>query len=51
MLDGSGERQVSTTMAVVRMLSKLMRDQRIGRYIVPIVPDEARTFGMDGLFT
>jgi pyruvate dehydrogenase E1 component len=51
MLDGSGERQVSTTMAVVRMLSKLMRDERIGRYIVPIVPDEARTFGMDGLFT
>jgi pyruvate dehydrogenase E1 component len=51
MLDGSGKRQVSTTMAVVRMLSKLMRDERIGRYIVPIVPDEARTFGMDGLFT
>ena len=50
MLDGSGERSVSTTMAMVRMLQKLLRDERIGRYIVPIVPDEARTFGMDGLF-
>jgi pyruvate dehydrogenase E1 component len=49
MLEGSS-REVSTTMAVVRMLSRLLRDQRIGRYIVPIVPDEARTFGMDGLF-
>jgi pyruvate dehydrogenase E1 component len=37
-------------MALVRMLTKLMRDARIGRYIVPIVPDEARTFGMDALF-
>ena len=50
MLDGTGERAVSTTMAMVRMLQKLLRDKRIGRYIVPIVPDEARTFGMDGLF-
>ena len=50
MLDGSGERTVSTTMAMVRMLQKLLRHPRIGRYIVPIVPDEARTFGMDGLF-
>ena len=50
MLDGSGERAVSTTMAMVRMLQKLLRDKTIGRYIVPIVPDEARTFGMDGLF-
>ena len=49
-VDGSGERSVSTTSAVVRMLSKLLRDQQIGQYIVPIVPDEARTFGMDGLF-
>ncbi len=49
MLAGS-ERQVSTTMSVVRMLSRLLRDKTLGRYIVPIVPDEARTFGMDGLF-
>jgi pyruvate dehydrogenase E1 component len=44
------ERAVSTTMAVVRMLSLLMKAPGIGRYIVPIVPDEARTFGLDGLF-
>ena len=50
MLEGSGERAVSTTMAMVRMLQKLLRDEKLGRYIVPIVPDEARTFGMDGLF-
>ena len=50
MLEGSGEREVSTTMAMVRMLQKLLRDEKLGRYIVPIVPDEARTFGMDGLF-
>ena len=49
MLKGSS-REISTTMAVVRMLSKLLRDDDLGRYIVPIVPDEARTFGMDGLF-
>ena len=48
-MDGS-ERAISTTMAVVRLLAKLLRDPEIGRYIVPIVPDEARTFGMDGLF-
>ena len=47
---GSGERAVSTTMMIVRLLSKLLRDETLGRYIVPIVPDEARTFGMDGLF-
>lgn len=46
---GSGERQVSTTMAAVSILSKLLRDKEIGRLIVPIVPDEARTFGMDAL--
>ena len=50
MLDGSRGRAVSTTMAMVRMLQKLLREKRLGRYIVPIVPDEARTFGMDGLF-
>ncbi len=49
-LKGSGKRELSTTMAMVRMLSKLMRDTQLGKYIVPIVPDEARTFGMDGLF-
>ncbi|MFC4638912.1 pyruvate dehydrogenase (acetyl-transferring), homodimeric type [Deinococcus hohokamensis] len=46
---GSGERAVSTTMAAVSILSKLLRDKQIGKYIVPIVPDEARTFGMDAL--
>jgi len=49
-MDGSGERQISTTMVMVRMLSVLLKDKELGRYIVPIVPDEARTFGMDGLF-
>ena len=49
-LDGSGKREISTTMALVRMLSALARDKRIGRHIVPIVPDEARTFGMEGMF-
>jgi pyruvate dehydrogenase E1 component len=47
---GSGDHQVSTTMAMVRLLSKLMKDPQIGRQIVPIVPDEARTFGMEPLF-
>jgi pyruvate dehydrogenase E1 component len=47
---GTGERAASTTMAMVRMLAQLMKDQDIGRYVVPIVPDEARTFGMDALF-
>ncbi|MCP5182735.1 MAG: pyruvate dehydrogenase (acetyl-transferring), homodimeric type [Pseudomonadales bacterium] len=45
-----GERAMSTTMAMVRILSTLLRHQALGRYVVPIVPDEARTFGMDGLF-
>jgi pyruvate dehydrogenase E1 component len=49
-LDGSGEREISTTMAFVRMLSSLTKDKRIGKRIVPIVPDEARTFGMEGMF-
>ena len=47
-LDGSGEREISTTMAFVRMLTALTRDKQIGKNIVPIVPDEARTFGMEG---
>ncbi|MGI9336305.1 MAG: pyruvate dehydrogenase (acetyl-transferring), homodimeric type [Gammaproteobacteria bacterium] len=49
-LDGTGDRATSTTMAVVRMLSKLIRNKRMGRYVVPIVPDEARTFGLEALF-
>lgn len=49
-MTGSGERTLSTTMAFVRMLSKLMEDPELGRYVVPIVPDEARTFGMEALF-
>jgi pyruvate dehydrogenase E1 component len=49
-LEGSGEREISTTMAFVRVLARLIRDPDIGRYIVPIVADEARTFGMEGMF-
>ena len=49
-LKGSGERTQSTTMVMVRLLSGLLRMPEVGKYIVPIVPDEARTFGMDGLF-
>ncbi|MFQ5610284.1 MAG: pyruvate dehydrogenase (acetyl-transferring), homodimeric type, partial [Woeseiaceae bacterium] len=49
-LDGSGDREISTTMAFVRMLTMLVRDESVGKHIVPIVPDEARTFGMEGMF-
>ena len=49
-LAGTGDREVSTTMAFVRVLSTLLRDKRIGRHVVPIVPDESRTFGMEGMF-
>ncbi len=49
-LGGTGEREVSSTMVMVRLLTMLLRDPDLGRYVVPIVPDEARTFGMDGLF-
>lgn len=49
-LKGSGEHAMSTTMAMVRLLAKLVRHQEIGKRIVPIIPDEARTFGMDALF-
>ena len=49
-LKGSGERKISTTMAFVRILATLVRDKNIGSRIVPIVPDEARTFGMEGMF-
>ena len=50
LLDGTGERAISTTMAFVRLLTILCRDKKIGKNIVPIIPDEARTFGMDPLF-
>ena len=50
LLKDSGDREFSTTMAFVRMLSTLARDKNIGKNIVPIVPDEARTFGMEGMF-
>ncbi|MGE0024174.1 MAG: pyruvate dehydrogenase (acetyl-transferring), homodimeric type [Hyphomicrobium sp.] len=49
-LKGSDGREVSTTMAFVQLLTKLMRDKSLGRHIVPIVPDESRTFGMEGMF-
>jgi pyruvate dehydrogenase E1 component len=47
---GTGEREISTTMAFVRILSSLIKDKQIGKRVVPIVPDEARTFGMEGMF-
>ncbi len=47
---GTGDRKVSTTMVFVKMLAKLLRDKDIGKLVVPIVPDEARTFGMESLF-
>jgi pyruvate dehydrogenase E1 component len=49
-LEGTGEREASTTMAFIRILNSLVRDKSIGKNIVPIVPDEARTFGMEGMF-
>ena len=49
-LEGTGEREISTTMAFVRILTILLKDKNVGKNIVPIVPDEARTFGMEGLF-
>ncbi|MEL6977772.1 MAG: pyruvate dehydrogenase (acetyl-transferring), homodimeric type [Pseudomonadota bacterium] len=49
-LASSGEREISTTMAFVRVLNTLLRDKVIGKRIVPIVPDESRTFGMEGMF-
>lgn len=48
--EGSGDREMSTTMAFVRMLAKLLKDKEVGKFVVPIVPDEARTFGMEALF-
>ena len=49
-LEGSGKRSISTTMAFVRILSQLTKDAALGSRVVPIVPDEARTFGMEGMF-
>jgi pyruvate dehydrogenase E1 component len=49
-LTGTDDREISTTMAFVRILAALLRDKQLGRHIVPIVPDESRTFGMEGLF-
>ena len=49
-LKGSGDREISTTMAFVRVLNTLLKDKKIGQRVVPIIPDEARTFGMEGLF-
>jgi pyruvate dehydrogenase E1 component len=50
LLDGTGDREISSTMALVRIMTSLLRDKEIGSRVVPIVPDEARTFGMEGLF-
>jgi len=49
-LEGSGEREFSTTMAFMRILTTLTRDKKLGKHVVPIVPDESRTFGMESLF-
>jgi pyruvate dehydrogenase E1 component len=49
-LEGTGEREISTTMAFVRVLAALLRDKQLGPHVVPIIPDESRTFGMEGLF-
>jgi pyruvate dehydrogenase E1 component len=49
-LEGTGKREISSTMAFVRILATLLRDKNLGKRVVPIVPDEARTFGMEGMF-
>ncbi|MEL6318621.1 MAG: pyruvate dehydrogenase (acetyl-transferring), homodimeric type, partial [Pseudomonadota bacterium] len=49
-LTGTGDREISTTMAFVRILNTLLRDKTLGKRVVPIVPDESRTFGMEGMF-
>jgi pyruvate dehydrogenase E1 component len=49
-LKATGDREISSTMAFVRILTTLMRDKQIGKHVVPIVPDESRTFGMENLF-
>lgn len=50
LLKNSGDREISTTMAFVRLLTTLLKDKNVGNHVVPIVPDECRTFGMEGLF-
>ena len=50
LLKDTGDREISTTMCFVRALNALCRDKKIGKYVVPIVPDESRTFGMEGMF-
>ena len=50
LLEDTGEREISTTMAFVRILSAIVRDKKIGKHVAPIVPDESRTFGMEGMF-
>jgi pyruvate dehydrogenase E1 component len=50
LIEGSGEREFATTMAIVQLMGKMMQDKNMGSRIVPIVPDESRTFGMDALF-
>ncbi len=50
LLENTGAREISTTMAFVQMLGTLVRDKAIGKHVVPIVPDESRTFGMEGMF-
>jgi pyruvate dehydrogenase E1 component len=50
LLGGSNDREISTTMALVRILTTLVKDKNVGKHIVPIIPDEARTFGMEGMF-
>ncbi|MGB0748458.1 MAG: pyruvate dehydrogenase (acetyl-transferring), homodimeric type [Magnetospiraceae bacterium] len=49
-LTSTGDREISTTMAFVRVLNTLLRDKEVGKHVVPIVPDESRTFGMEGMF-
>ena len=49
-LEGSGDRELATTMSMVQLMSKMMTDKNAGKFVIPIVPDESRTFGMDALF-
>jgi Pyruvate dehydrogenase complex, dehydrogenase (E1) component len=49
-LASTEQREISTTMAFVRILNTLLRDKTFGKFVVPIVPDESRTFGMEGMF-
>ena len=50
MKESTGKKEMSTTMALVRMLTNLLRDKNVASRLVPIIPDEARTFGMEGFF-